>query len=250
MFKNLLASVRIGAATVDTRLDGEAFRPGDTFTAQVVVQGGEVDQKIEGLELGLVVEDQADHEELNYTTVIETWEIADAFVIEAGEEKIIPFEGKLHPETPVTETEGVENRTDVWIQTGLAIDNAVDAGDRDAMKVCLTEAMEAVLEAVRRAGYHLYNVKLDAETMKVGGEKSELALDQEYVFKPDEGTEGPFIEIEVHFLRRPEGYTDVLLEFEFEDHSERFRTMRVEHEGLEAEKVAASFREELQSAAG
>jgi sporulation-control protein spo0M len=117
------------------------------------------------------------------------------------------------------------------------------------MKVYSTEAMETVLEAVRRDGYHLYNVKSGPDAMTIGGEDSELAIDQEFVFKPDEGNDDPFIEVEVHFLQRPDGHTNVLLEFEFEDHSERFRNMRVEHEGLDAEKVAETVRHEFESAA-
>jgi len=250
MFKNLLASVRIGAATVDTRLEGEEFRPGEAFSAQVVVQGGEVDQTIEGLELGLVAEHRADHDELHDSDVIETWEVAEEFTIGAGEEKIIPFEGRLHPETPVTEAEGADNWTDVWMQTGLAIDHAVDAGDRDVMRIYPTEAMEAVLAAVRGAGYHLYNVTSRPDSKTIGGEESELALDQRFVFKPDEGNEEPFIEIDVHFLQRPEGHTNVLLGFEFEDHSERFRNLCVEHDGLDADQVAERVRAEFESAKG
>ncbi|PSP93279.1 hypothetical protein BRC91_10335 [Halobacteriales archaeon QS_4_62_28] len=48
-----MASVRIGAAAVDTRLDQGTVRPGETLSTQVVVEGGEVAQDIKGIELEL-----------------------------------------------------------------------------------------------------------------------------------------------------------------------------------------------------
>ena len=53
MFDNVLASVRIGAAEVDTLLETDTVQPGDTLPVQVVVEGGKVDQDIEAIELEL-----------------------------------------------------------------------------------------------------------------------------------------------------------------------------------------------------
>ena len=102
VFDNLLASVRIGAAEVDTLLDQEELYPGDDFSAQIVIKGGEVDQKIEGLELRLTTAMRENRGDSGEHTVIDRWMINDEFTIRAGEEEVISLEDKLHLETPVT----------------------------------------------------------------------------------------------------------------------------------------------------
>lgn len=54
MFKKILAAVGIGSAKVDTRLHQSQLLPGQTFSATIVVQGGDVAQKIDGIDLALM----------------------------------------------------------------------------------------------------------------------------------------------------------------------------------------------------
>jgi sporulation-control protein len=104
MFKKILASVGIGAAKVDTILETEHLQPGQLFNANIVITAGDVAQEIAGLDLFLMTRVKVDGEEGEYFTnhVIDQWRITDIGTVEPGEVKSIPFEARLHPETPIT----------------------------------------------------------------------------------------------------------------------------------------------------
>ena len=52
-FKKLLASVGIGQAKVDTILFDEVVEPGGILTGEIQIQGGQVDQEIDKIDLCL-----------------------------------------------------------------------------------------------------------------------------------------------------------------------------------------------------
>jgi sporulation-control protein len=245
MFNNLLASVRIGAAEVDTLLDQEKLYPGDDFSAQIVVKGGEVDQKIEGLELRLTTEMCENRSDSGASTVIDRWMINDEFTIRAGEEEVIPLEAKLHLETPVTAVGAPRQFTKVWIETGLAIDAAIDAKDKDYLTVLPTPPVEAMLQAVERCGLSLNKVSVDNDHIVVDNETSDLGCDQEFEFRPTGKSRHTFDESEVHFMSRSD-HTKVLLEFDKRDR-EIFRTMTIDHDNYSVESLAEEYRRQLKS---
>lgn len=102
MLKKLLASVGIGAAKVDAVLENEQLMPGETFRAEIIVKGGDVAQNIGGLNMALMTqaEVESDDEEYLSNIALQTWKVTDAVDLQPGEEKIIPFEATIHPETP------------------------------------------------------------------------------------------------------------------------------------------------------
>ncbi len=53
MFKKLMAKLGVGAATVDQRLDRDAYQLGETMTGVIRIEGGNVEQRIS--ELGVLV---------------------------------------------------------------------------------------------------------------------------------------------------------------------------------------------------
>lgn len=235
----ILAKVGIGSAEVDTRLDRDRFHPGEEFSAQVVVEGGETDQEIEGLVLKLMVEMRDGPNEAARTKAIDTWHLHDDFTIHEGERRVIDFEGRLHPETPVTEWDCRQNLSKVWIHTGLDVESAVDPKDKDYLRIAPTEPMAAVLEAVERAGFRPERLTVDPDRVQAGEVTADLHCDQEFVFRP-KNRSSRFEEIEVHFVPR-EDRTHVLLEFDFPRRSEQFRSMDVDNHDFSVDSLRREF---------
>lgn len=223
----ILAKVGIGSAEVDTRLDRDRFRPGEAFSAQVVVEGGEADQEIDGLVLKLMVEMRDEPGEAARTKAIDTWHLQDEFTIHEGERRVIDFEGRLHPETPVTEWDCRQNLSKVWIHTGLDVESALDPEDKDYLRIVPAKPMAAMLEAVERAGYSPDRLTVDPDRIRTETITADLHCDQEFVFRPRDRS-SRFEEVEIHFVPRQDR-THVLLEFDFPRRSEQFESMVVDH---------------------
>ena len=101
----------------------------------------------------------------------------------------------------------------MWIETGLAIDAAIDAKDKDYLTVLPTPPMEAMLQAVEHCGMSLNKVTVDNDRIVADNETSDLRCDQEFEFRPTEKSMHNFNESEVHFIPRSD-HTKVLLEFD------------------------------------
>lgn len=186
MFRKLLSAVGIGGATVDTRLETPVLQPGERFRVDVNLQGGEVRQAIDSLQLAVVtcVEIEAGDQELVGQHVVQHWTVAAGFALEPGERQTIPFEAVLHPETPVTEVACRDNRTRVWLQTGLAIDRAKDASDRDLLRVAPVPAVQAFLSAMRTCGFALQTADVEKGVLNAKTFRSRSGCCQEFGFRP------------------------------------------------------------------
>eukprot|EP01093_Parvamoeba_rugata_P003562 TRINITY_DN1477_c0_g1_i5.p2 TRINITY_DN1477_c0_g1~~TRINITY_DN1477_c0_g1_i5.p2 ORF type:complete len:165 (+),score=39.53 TRINITY_DN1477_c0_g1_i5:806-1300(+) len=157
MFKKILASVGIGAAKVDTVLETEHLQPGQLFNAQIVITAGDVSQEITGLDLALMTRVKVEGEDGAYFTnhIIDKWRITDIGTIEPGQQKHIPFEARLHSETPITEINAGYNQSHVWLETGLDIDLALDPKDKDQLHIYPNDAVTTFMEAMDRLGFSL-----------------------------------------------------------------------------------------------
>jgi len=236
MFDKVLASVRIGAAAVDTRLDQDTVRPGETLSTQVVVEGGEVAQDIEGIELELKTRRETGDASDTYELTEE--HVTDSFTIEEDEQRV--FEADLHVphETPITTVEAKRGRSPkVWVDTDLAIDQAIDADDTDSLAVEPTAPIQAMLDAVESAGNQLKEVTVDDDRIGVDDERANYPVDQEFVFKPHDAD---YKEAEIHFLPRGT-VTHVLVEFDYRIHSEQFYSLRISHDNYTVEELQREF---------
>lgn len=236
MFDKVLASVRIGAATVDTRLDRETIQPGDTLSTQVVVDGGDVDQDIEGIELELKTKRK--NGDVNETYELTSERVTGPFTVEEGGRRV--FEADLHipHETPVTTVDPTRGRSPkVWIDTDLEIDRAIDADDTDYLAVEPTDPVRAMLEAVKNAGNRLREVTVDNDPISVGDASANYPVDQEFVFKPENAE---YRETEIHFLPR-DAVTHVLVEFDYRMQTEQFDSVRIDHDGYTVEGLREEF---------
>lgn len=236
MFDNVLASIRIGAAEVDTLLERDTVRPGETLETQVVVDGGKVDQDIQAIELELETEREVGDSRQTYE--ISSKHVTGPFTIEEGDRKVFEATILIHRETPVTTLDARYNHAKVWIDTDLEIERAIDADDTDYLNVAPTEPMEAMLDAVSQAGHSLYEVSVDNDRISVGNATADLPLDQEFVFRPQGDRD--YTELEVHFLPR-DSVTHVLLEFDYRLKSERFESIEIDHDSHSVDELRDAF---------
>jgi len=231
MFKKILASVGIGAAKVDTVLETEHLQPGQKFNAVIVIKGGDVDQEISGLDLALMTRVKVENDDGEYFTnhVIEKWRITDIGMIAAGAEKHIPFEARLHSETPITEINAGYNQSHVWLETGLDIDLALDPTDRDALHIYPNDAVSTLMEAMNRLGFSLVKADVEKGYLKAPTFQSHSGCYQELEYRPNSRSLFGLQEIELSFV--PEAHkTHVLIELDRAFRGDGYVDLTIEHD--------------------
>ncbi|KPM84952.1 MULTISPECIES: sporulation protein [Pseudoalteromonas] len=231
MFKKILASVGIGAAKVDTVLETEHLQPGQKFNAVIVIKGGDVDQEISGLDLALMTRVKVESDDGEYFTnhVIEKWRITDIGMIAAGAEKHIPFEARLHSETPITEINAGYNQSHVWLETGLDIDLALDPTDRDALHIYPNDAVSTLMEAMDRLGFSLVKADVEKGYLKAPTFQSHSGCYQELEYRPNSRSLFGLQEIELSFV--PEAHkTHVLIELDRAFRGDGYVDLTIEHD--------------------
>jgi sporulation-control protein len=192
MFKKLFASVGIGSAKVDAIIKTENIYPNTPVDIEIVIKGGKTEQDLKGLTLGLFTSAQEEMEindndiEMNNSVLLDSWlvELEDS-VIQPNQEIRVECQIFIHPETPITEIES--GRSEVWLKTGLDIDNGVDASDKDYLTILLPDLQRHVLTAVEELGYSLK--KIDTESGRLRGDGFESSIDcyQEFEFRKSTG---------------------------------------------------------------
>lgn len=215
MFKKMLASVGIGGASVDTLLEDNRLLPGQMFNATIVVKGGNVAQRISGLDLALMTKVKVSTDNGDYfkNHKLVTWRLSDSFEIQAGEVRNISFSGKLHPETPFTQLPVRNNQCQVWLQTGVDIDSAIDPSDTDVLVVMPTPVLEHVLNAMFSMGYVLYKADVEQGFLNTRAFRSTSGCYQEFEFKPRNLGLNTIREIEISVVCEAE-QTHLLLELD------------------------------------
>ena len=176
-FQRMLASVGIGAAKVDTRLETPRLRPGDEVRGTVFIRGGSVEQRIDGIYLQLMtryIVEKDDHK-IPQTAIIGKFRITEPLVVRPNETIDLPFSFVLPLDTPTT-----RGGTPVWLKTGLDIDNAVDPTDHDHIEVDPHPYAQAVLDAVQSLGFRLRKAQCEYAS-RLGGR---LPFVQEFEFAP------------------------------------------------------------------
>lgn len=158
MFKKLLKSIGIGAATVDTQLSKRNYVAGEVIEGVTYIKGGSGSQTIDSIYLKLMTEYEAEvgDEEYRAEAEIGRIQLHEPFEIGEGEERAIPFQMAIPLHTPVT-----MGKTSVWIQTGLDIKKALDPTDRDLIEVAPHPMVGAFLEAAAQLGFQLRQVECE-----------------------------------------------------------------------------------------
>lgn len=238
MFKKLLASVGIGAAKVDTILETDTLMPGQPFQASIEITAGDVEQDISGVELALVTRAEVETEDGEFQENIKLakWSLTDQRTLEPGEVLSIPFNGVLPHETPITALNCRDNRCQVWIATGLEIDMALDASDKDPLNVVPTDAMRVFVGALESCGYYLHSADVEKGYLRGDGFQSTVGAYQELEFRPQSGGLFGIKEIEVSFVPEAD-CTHVLLELDRAFRGDGYLSLTLEHNTLDPSVV-------------
>lgn len=206
MFKKLLASVGIGAAQVDARLENDSLIPGEWVRGEVHITGGDVAQDVDEIYMYVVThyEREANDRKVKEECTLGKYRLSERFVLNPKEKKVIPFSFQLPYETPLT-----MGRQPVYLRTGLDIKNAIDPGDSDFIEVRPHPLMEKVLDAIQSLGFQLF--KVDCEYNRHFGRSYPFV--QEFEFRPTGPYRSRLEELEAVFYLK-EGELEVLLEMD------------------------------------
>lgn len=152
----LLSRFGIGSATIDLIPDQTTVQPGGEVEAHLELEGGAADQTVEDIEIALVTRFQAEREDDSYPTQHVLWEteFREGFTVEADADRSLGVPPIQVPAaTPVTMGD-----VEVWIQTGLDIEWAVDPSDEDQLDVQPGPRLQGVLDAMEQLGFGLRSV--------------------------------------------------------------------------------------------
>ncbi|MDQ0217944.1 sporulation protein [Peribacillus cavernae] len=207
VFNKVLASIGIGNAQVDTKLEREQFRPGDLVTGAVEIKGGSVGQSIGEIYLSLHTNFMKEHDDRKYQQIatIERFRLNEPFEIASKGKHEIPFSIKLPIETPLT-----YGKTKVWISTGLDIKNAVDPKDEDFIRIEPNELVESAFSALGGLGFKLKNADCEEAPHRF---RNRLPFIQEFEFAAYSGSyRGKLDELEVVFFMKSSDEAEILIE--------------------------------------
>ncbi|WCK54392.1 sporulation protein [Aneurinibacillus sp. Ricciae_BoGa-3] len=154
MLEKILASFGIGSAKVDTRIAEARVRIGQELTGEIHITGGVADQSISQIYMSLYTNyyrETAGTNELKREVLVSI-RVSDSLTIQAGGKKVIPFKLQIPYHTPAS-----FGRQHVYIKTGLDIDLAVDATDRDTVVVLPDLLMDQVLAELESMGFRHTN---------------------------------------------------------------------------------------------
>ena len=176
--KNVLASIGIGNATVDTVLPSETVRPGETVDADVHITGGNAEQDVGTIRFELETRYRTDE---GYQEVdIDRFTLADGLTIDPDQEETRQVSIDIPYATPVT-VGGI----DVWVETELDIDLAVDPEDKDYLGVQPTPRLQTVFDAMDDLGFSLRTAECEADPY--GRYTTGRAFIQEFEFRAQSG---------------------------------------------------------------
>lgn len=124
---------------------------------------------------------------------------------------------------------GPRNSARVWLQTGLEIDNGVDASDRDLLTVRPTAPMLRFMAALENLGFVLASADVERGTLRGSGFQSTAGCYQELEYREGYGRGGGIKQLEVSFVTRPND-TGVLLEIDSRfRHGDSYRSFLLNH---------------------
>ncbi|MFB6466137.1 sporulation protein [Cytobacillus sp. Hz8] len=207
LFNKIFASVGIGAATVDTKIEKSTIIPGEIVKGEIDVQGGSIEQKIDSIYLSLYTTyiKEVDDKKYSSSGLIDGFRIAESFQLQPNERKVLPFSFQLPIDTPIT-----IGRTKIWVSTGLNIKNAVDPNDKDYLKIMPTPLMSSVLQAISDLGFRLREAECEEAPYRL---RNRFPFVQEFEFVPAAGSfKGRLDELEMIFYPKSSHEIELLIQ--------------------------------------
>jgi len=253
-FKRLLASMGAGGASVETELAEANVVPGGVVQGEVRIQGGSVDQQIEGLSVGLQarVEVEGGDQEVKQDIEFTKQRLGGAFEVKAGAVHVVPFGLEIPWETPVTTIEGQNLRgMNIGVTTELEIARAVDSGDLDPINVHPLPAQQAILDAFVQLGFRFKSA--DMERGHIRGTRQRLPFYQEIEFLPPQQYRG-LNQVELTFVA-DDREMDVILEMDkkpglFSEGSDSYKAFQVGHDSFRSTDWTAYLNQWLADVGG
>lgn len=206
-FNKVLASVGVGGAKVDTKLEKSEFTAGEIMQGVVEVVGGNLEQQIDAIYLTVNTTYIRESNDRKYTDVaaFQKYKVTEPFTIGANEKKKIPFSLTLPEDAPVT-----YGSTRVWISTGLDIKNSIDPTDKDYINVRPTRIAAHILEAIEQLGFKIIKVECEKASHKLG---SRYPFVQEFEFVPVSSSyKAKLDELEILFLSQSAQSAEILMQ--------------------------------------
>ncbi|MGW7370091.1 sporulation protein [Streptomyces sp. NPDC054841] len=253
-FKRLLASMGAGGASVETELTEANVVPGGVVQGEVRIQGGSVNQQIEGLSVGLQarVEVEGGDQEVKQDIEFTKQRLGGAFEVQAGAVHVVPFGLEIPWETPVTAIAGQQLRgMNIGVTTELEIARALDSGDLDPINVHPLPAQQAILDAFIQLGFRFKSA--DMERGHIRGTRQRLPFYQEIEFFPPQQYRG-LNQVELSFVA-DDREMDVVLEMDkkaglFSEGSDSFRAFKVDLHNFQGTDYAAYLNQWLADVGG
>ena len=205
-FNKMLATVGIGSANVDTKLEKSFYVAGEVIKGEVEVYGGNVEQQIAAIYLTLYTTYIKEVDDRKYTAKvpIQKNKVNEPFTIGINERKVIPFSFTLPVDSPVT-----IGNTRVWVATELAIRSGVDSDDKDYIEIRPGKIATKVFEEVQQLGFRLRKVECEQAPSKY---RRHYPFIQEFEFVTTSGPfRGKLDELEITFLSQTEQAVDILM---------------------------------------
>jgi sporulation-control protein len=207
IFNKVFASIGIGSAQVDTRLESDTVVPGEEVRGIVHVKGGRTEQKVDEIYLSLHTTyiKESDDKKYTATATIDRFRLNDPFTIQPSETKEIPFSFILPIDVPVS-----IGRTKIWVATGLDIKNAVDPSDKDPLKVLPNSLMDSVFSAAEDLGFRLRNADCEQAPHRL---RRNYPFVQEFEFVPISGSfRGKLDELELVFFPVSQNEVEIFMQ--------------------------------------
>jgi sporulation-control protein len=167
MFKKVMAIFGKGAAKIDLVLFQADVPLGGQVKGEIVLKGGTVEQVINKIEVELYFELKT-KDDKKITHLIAVIPYQASFVIQPGQERIVPFE------LPIPEDLLVSSPTaSYYLATHLDIQGGIDSSDRDEIIVTPSFDLKQTLLALEQLGF-----QEQADSRLFNGET------QEFIFTP------------------------------------------------------------------
>lgn len=206
-FNKVLATIGIGAATVDTVLEKSHYVAGERIQGMIEIKGGSTQQEVDAIYLTLHTTYIRESDDKKFTdhAIIQKIKVAEPFIINGNERKEIPFAFDLSYETPVT-----YGNTKVWVSTGMDIKNSIDPKDKDYIEIAPHPLKESVLSAIQELGFRTRKVECEQAPKRL---RRQYPFIQEFEFVPMNGPyAGKLDELEVMFNEQSRDRVEILLE--------------------------------------
>lgn len=213
VIKRLLAGIGFGGASVETSLDSSVTVPGGSLQGTVVIEGGDVEQKVEQLTIGLQarVETEVGDQEVDSDMEFHRVRLGEGVALVPGQRFAVPFELFVPWETPITSHRGRHlQHMNLGVNTRLHVAKAIDPGDLDPVTIEPLPAQAAILDSLFSLGFTFKHA--DLERGRLARTRQRLPFYQEIEFRSPRRYRG-LNELELSLVTDEHGI-DVVLELD------------------------------------